>query len=270
MANKRFGLKEVANVIFFNIETGKPEIFFDTLKVSTIENESESAEARGGQGNGRLITWDYGRTATLTIQDALLSDVSLAMLSGNAVEDVSEGVKLVGREELTVEVEEIKKEGGDEPEKVFYVKLKEANIDNDSLTVFKVVRGVLDPTAELTPVVKDGGKVELEVPEEAGDKVDIKAGDKVMAFYEYTVIQDGASKITFSADAFPHTYRVVGDTLGKDQYGELRKMQFVIPKAKLQSTFSLTMDVENVSVFDFNLDVLVDPDTKKLYEIITL
>lgn len=250
MANKRFGLKEVANVIFFNIETGKPEIFFDTLKVSTIENESESAEARGGQGNGRLITWDYGRTATLTIQDALLSDVSLAMLSGNAVEDVSKGVKLVGREELTVE--------GDE-ENGFYVTLKEANVDN--LTVFKVVRGVLDPTAELTPT-NNGGKVELEG--------DVKEGDKVMAFYEYTAIQDGASKITFSADAFPATYRVVGDTLGKDQYGNLRKMQFIIPKAKLQSTFSLTMDVENVSVFDFNLDVLVDPDTKKLYEIITL
>lgn len=261
MANKRFGLKEVANVIFFNIETGKPEIFFDTLKVSTIENESESAEARGGQGNGRLITWDYGRTATLTIQDALLSDVSLAMLSGNAVEDVSEGVKLVGREELEVKGNE---------ENGFYVELKEANIDNNSLTVFKVVRGVLDPTAELTPVVKDGGKVELEVAEEKVGKVDIKEGDKVMAFYEYTVVQNGASKITFSAEAFPATYRVVGDTLGKDQYGELRKMQFVIPKAKLQSTFSLTMDVENVSVFDFNLDVLVDPDTKKLYEIITL
>lgn len=28
--NKRYGLKEVANVVFFNIETGKPEIFFDT------------------------------------------------------------------------------------------------------------------------------------------------------------------------------------------------------------------------------------------------
>lgn len=28
--SKRYGLKEVANVIFFDIVTGKPAIFFDT------------------------------------------------------------------------------------------------------------------------------------------------------------------------------------------------------------------------------------------------
>lgn len=256
MANKRYGLKEVANVIFFDISTGKPAIFFDTLKVSTIENESESAEARGGQGNGRLISWDYGRTATLTMQDALLSDVSLAMLSGNAVEDGSKGITVVGREEL--KVEEKKDEQG-QPAGKFIIKLKETNVDN--LNVMKVVNSVVDPTAEVSVVENLSGEVTLK---------GVKAGDTVMAFYEYTVTDPNASKITFSANAFPATYRVVGDTLGKDRYGNLRKMQFIIPQAKLQSTFSLTMDVENVSVFDFNLDVLVDPDTDKLYEIITL
>lgn len=245
MANKRYGLKEVANVIFFDISTGKPAIFFDTLKVSTIENESESAEARGGQGNGRLMSWDYGRTATLTMQDALLSDVSLAMLSGNAVEDGSKGIKVVGRETLTVSVDKIS--------------LKESIVDN--LNVMKVVNGVIDPTVEVSVVDNLSGEVTLS---------GVKDGDTVMAFYEYTVTDPNASKITFSANAFPSTYRVVGDTLGKDQYGNLRKMQFIIPQAKLQSTFSLTMDVENVSVFDFNLDVLVDPETNKLYEIVTL
>lgn len=263
MANKRYGLKEVANVIFFDISTGKPAIFFDTLKVSTIENESESAEARGGQGNGRLMSWDYGRTATLTMQDALLSDVSLAMLSGNAVEDGSKGIKVVGRETLTVK--ENREKGADdelntEDDVITYsVTLKESTVEN--LNIMKVVNGVVDPTVEVSVVENSAGEVTLE---------GVKDGDTVMAFYEYTVTNPNASKITFSANAFPATYRVVGDTLGKDQHGNLRKMQFIIPQAKLQSTFSLTMDVENVSVFDFNLDVLVDPDTNKLYEVITL
>jgi len=264
MANKRYGLKEVANVIFFDISTGKPAIFFDTLKVSTIENESESAEARGGQGNGRLMSWDYGRTATLTMQDALLSDVSLAMLSGNAVEDGSKGIKVVGRETLTVNV--VKEAGADgelgtEDDVIVSqtIKLKEPNVEN--LTVMEVANGVILPDNEITVLSNNQGVVELESTKELST---------VMAFYEYTVTDPNASKITFSANAFPSTYRVVGDTLGKDQYGNLRKMQFIIPQAKLQSTFSLTMDVENVSVFDFNLDVLVDPDTNKLYEIITL
>ena len=47
-------------------------------------------------------------------------------------------------------------------------------------------------------------------------------------------------------------------------------MQFVIPKAKLQTNFTLTMEAENVSTFDFTLDVLVDlaSEDKKLYDII--
>ncbi len=245
MANKRMGLKEVANVIFFNISTGKPEIFFDTLKVSTIENESESAEARGGQGNGRLMSWDYGRTATLTMQDALISDVSLAMLSGNAVESGSKGIKVVGREELTVNDGKIV--------------LSQEDVSN--LNVMKVVNGVIDPSNEVTVGVITDGEATV---------TGATDNDVVMAFYEYTITDENASRITFSANSFPATYRVVGDTIGKDQYGSLRKMQFVIPQAKLQSAFSLTMDVENVSVFDFNLDVLVDPDTNKLYDIITL
>ncbi len=242
MSNLRYGLKEVANVIFFNVDTNKPALFFDTLKVSTIENESESAEARGGQGNGKLMSWDFGRTATLTMQDALLSDVSLAMLAGTQVK--KDNIKVVGREKLTVN-------GGK-------ATLKETPLTN-SVTVYKLVKGVLaEEISAFTVTDKD-----ITITTGAED------GEEVMAFYEYTVAT-GATQITFSGNSFPATYRVVGDTLGKDQYGNLRKMQFIIPKAKLQSTFTLSMEAENVSTFDFTLDVLVDTSTKekKLYDII--
>src|SRR5690606_27849230 len=66
----RYGLKEVADVVFFDIKTGRPVLIFDTLKVSNIENAAESTEASGGKGNAPLVSWDYGRTATLTMQDA--------------------------------------------------------------------------------------------------------------------------------------------------------------------------------------------------------
>src|SRR5690606_6416170 len=137
--NKRYGLKEVANVIFFDVSTNKPALFFDTLKVSTIENESESAEARGGQGNGRLMSWDFGRTATVTMQDALLSDKSLAMLAGSVVQ--TENIKAVGREVLTVA-------GGT-------VSLLETPIDG-TITVYGVQGGVmLDEITTFTAEGKD-------------------------------------------------------------------------------------------------------------------
>lgn len=89
----RFGIKEVADVRFYSVEDDKtaadaykailgkePVIEFDTLKVSNIESTAESTDARGGKGNAALISWDYGREITLTIEDALMSMECLAML----------------------------------------------------------------------------------------------------------------------------------------------------------------------------------------------
>lgn len=248
--NKRYGLKEVANVIFFDVATNKPAIFFDTLKVSTIENESESAEARGGQGNGKLLSWDFGRTATLTMQDALLSDVSLAMLAGSTVQTAN--IKAVGRETLAFVVDGAGVK----------VSLKETPLTN-SITVYKMSGGVI--TDELTGFTVTAKDVKF-----ATAPATMAVGDRVMVFYEYTVTATDASMVSFSANAFPATYKVVGDTVVRGEDGVDRKMQFIIPKAKLQSTFSLAMDVENVATFDFNLDILVDNATQKLYDIIRL
>lgn len=241
MSNIRYGLKEVANVIFFDMDN-KPKLFFDTLKVSTIENESESTEARGGQGNSKLLSWDFGRTATLTMQDALLSDTSLSMLAGTTV--TKSNVKVVGREVLTVETDE--------------VELKETPIAG-SETVFEVNNGVMGN--EITTFTITGNTIDF-----TGGVVD---GEEVMVFYEYTVAS-GASQVTFSGSQFPAIYKVVGDTVVRGQDGIDRKMQFVIPKAKLQSGFTMTMDAENVSTFDFNLEVLADGTEQKLYDIIRL
>lgn len=58
----RYGIKEVADVTFYKIgDDGKPAypvLYLDTLKVSTIEQTAEQAEARGGKGNPPLIIWD--------------------------------------------------------------------------------------------------------------------------------------------------------------------------------------------------------------------
>ena len=102
MAIGKFGIKEVADVRFYNVgdikfnaatgeltlrESGiKPVLEFDTLKVSNLEFTGETAEARGGKGNSVLISWDHSREATLTLEDALLSVESLnTMLSSQAV-----------------------------------------------------------------------------------------------------------------------------------------------------------------------------------------
>lgn len=97
--DKKFGIKEVADVGFYTVGTVKvgdngaitataaPVLTLDTLKVSNIEFTAEQAEARGGKGNAPLIIWDYGREATVTIEDALLSMETLQAMFGDATND---------------------------------------------------------------------------------------------------------------------------------------------------------------------------------------
>ena len=104
----RFGIKEVADVHFYNVnstvntledaisiyESAEPVISFDTLKVSNIETTAEKSEARGGKGNAALISWDYGREITVTLEDALLSMETLSLLFENSVNNVDGTIKI--------------------------------------------------------------------------------------------------------------------------------------------------------------------------------
>lgn len=83
----RYGIKEVADVTFYEIKDdgtmGAPVLFLDTLKVSTIEQTAEQVEAKGGKGNVPLVVWDFGKEINLTLEDALFSAKSMAIMFGD-------------------------------------------------------------------------------------------------------------------------------------------------------------------------------------------
>ena len=57
-------------------------MYFDTLKVSTVEQTAEQTSARGGPGNPELIIWDYGKEITVTLEDALFTPASQSLMWG--------------------------------------------------------------------------------------------------------------------------------------------------------------------------------------------
>lgn len=85
---QKYGIKEVADVVFYTItpvgdeEFYTPVLFLDTLKVSTLEKAAEKVEAKGGKGNKKLITWNFGKEITLNLEDALFSPASMSMIWG--------------------------------------------------------------------------------------------------------------------------------------------------------------------------------------------
>ena len=89
---QKYGIKEVADVVFYSITTigdeefYTPVLFLDTLKVSTLEKTAEKVEAKGGKGNKKLITWNFGKEVTLNLEDALFSPASMSMIWGGKLD----------------------------------------------------------------------------------------------------------------------------------------------------------------------------------------
>lgn len=238
MANilSRYGIKEVADVTFYKINNdesqGAPVLYLDTLKVSTIEQTAENAEARGGKGNAALISWDYGKEITVTLEDALYSPKSLALIYGD--QDATPET-VTGTIKKTI------------------AKTKNVKITTETLTD--------GATAVNATVVMGGKEVTLKnciLYDEKGNAVDPKDQSKATYITGDINITSGY-KIDISANSFPGVYRIVGDTYARNEAtGRDEFFQFVIPKAKVMSeSNTITMEAEgDPTVFSMNLKVL--------------
>lgn len=248
MAQARFGVKEVCDCYFINLETGKPELFLDTLKVSNLEGDAQEAVARGGKGNPELLSWDYNKTATFHIQNALLDLRAFARQHGT---DVNTGaVEIYKREVLTAVASQTT--GKTE------VTLSQTPIAG-SVTVFLEDEG--EGGTEVANTI-NGNKLQFA-------DTDVAANEKVIVYYRFT--SDASAKtITVDSAKFGGYYKVIGDTVVRNEVTGLDEpAQLVIPKAKISSKFTLTMQAEgDPSAFDMDLKVFKDPATGKLFDLI--
>lgn len=246
----RYGIKEVADVTFYHIDssTGKPDypvLFLDTLKVSTIEQTAETSDATGGKGNAKLISWDYGKEITVTLEDALFSAKSLAIMFGNGTVKTYTG----GSAYL----------------------MKTETFLSESLGTSDVPSGDA-PAADVGGwkhqyVGPDGKlyqKVNPKFYDANGTQVTKTAGTGTVAweanqtyFCTFDIVVDGAV-IDVSANSFPGTYYVTGDTYVRSEKGGNDEFfQFIIPKAKVQSENTITLEAEgDPSTFNMSLTVL--------------
>lgn len=272
----RYGIKEVADVTFYNINKdgsqGAPVLYLDTLKVSTIEQTAETADARGGKGNPKLVTWDYGKDITVTLEDALFSAKSMAIMFGNGtVSNNNNGTvtrtvmaKLTKEGELPEYfVADILKNGTSIRAKVYPSDSLPTGADPNGVLLKNtgiVIKSITSETGK--DIGKTGGAWELK--ETSG--TDLEAGDRV--FVTYT-IPAAIKEIVISADSFPGTYYITGDTYARsDVTGADQFFQFIIPKAKVTSENTITLEAEgDPSVFNMNLTVL-RPETGEMMKLV--
>lgn len=246
----RFGIKEVCDVSFYSLSTNLPVLYLDTLKMSDVENKATTTFAQGGRGNPRILSWDFDRQITFKCQDALLSLQSLAVLAGNSS---STGVQnIFYREVLTVATSSV---GGDNK-----VTLTNVPVNSTSVSLWTSLDGGKSQSAQITGISLNGSEVDF-----PNTTPNAAVGSQVIAFYQYSS-SASAQQLIFTSDAFPGYYKIVGDTLYRDeQTGNDEALQIVLPKAKLDPTFTLTLRPDgNPTVLDFTLEVFKDTSTDEM------
>ena len=221
----KYGIKEVADVMFYEIDkNGQPStpvLYLDTLKVSTIEQTAEEAEAKGGKGNATLISWDYGKDITVTLEDALFSAKSMAIMFGNGTVASESSLK-------------------------------------------KTISWRAVGTEAAVPSTWEGPQGKTYALPSTGVVTYDATGSSVTSFSDgevyYTTFDMGITggTIDVSANSFPGTYYVTGDTYARSEInGADEFFQFIIPKAKVKSENTITLEAEgDPSVFNLSLHVL--------------
>jgi hypothetical protein len=268
----RYGIKEVADVTFYEINQdgtpGKPVLFLDTLKVSTIEQTAETADARGGKGNPKLITWDYGKEINVSIEDALFSPKSMSIMLGD-------GSVTKATQQNINKTAVLRLDANGVLPSYFTADIYDANAGSARK---KVYIGPSTTPANMVAFASSGITLGAAFAENGVSLDSAVTIDELQAasasavspysshqgekmFLTYSV-KATTKTITVSGDTFPGTYYVTGDTYsrsdvdGKDQF-----FQFIIPKAKMTAEQTITLEAEgDPSTFNMNLTVLRPED----------
>lgn len=260
----KFGVREICDVVLRakdrvkignqTFEKDEPVIYFDTAKTSTVEGAATTVYATGGKGNSRLIAWEGERTVTFTMEDALLSPLGFAILSGAGIVEANAG-SAVNVHSTTTAIGTVSSNN-------ITINLNDALPQNGTLSTDADVYGfILDETGSIS---KKLGKVRPS----AGTSVTFNVTSLGLTDEEsYTILLDyyvkmtsGVKQIEITPDKFAGSYYLEASTLFRRQdNGTDMPAQFVIPNVKIQSAFTFSMAASgDPSTFTFTMDAFPD------------
>ena len=248
----------VGNKIFYKDE---PVIYFDSLKTSTLEGAATTVYAQGGRGNARLIAWEGERTVTFTMEDALISTVGLAILTGADVIDASTSATIKVHTTETIEY--------DATNTGWYISEKAYEKTGEGHWIYGMV---LDddgnPISEpyiftcADEVTAGNGKYKLTIASKAADGATgytATAPASGVMLVDYYVERSAGQQIDITPDKFGGNFYLEASTLFRDTNGQDLPAEFIIPNCKVQSNFTFTMASSgDPSAFTFTMDAFPD------------
>lgn len=251
----KFGIREINDVVFKAIQStkigdrvfqaGEPVLYIDSAKTSTIEGAATTVYAQGGKGNSRLIAWEGEKTLTFTVEDALLSEVGFAILSGaglfNIPADGTKGTAMVHKVEKFIT----------DAEGAFII--KNSNVSSNApVFIMSFANGSINKKFEQGKVqraqVNGGYKFSL---------TETYANTPIFVDY-YVKANAAVNELVIDAENFAGYYYVEGETkFRRESDGKDLKATLVFPKVKIQSNFTFSMSSSgDPSTFTFTMDAM--------------
>ena len=261
----KFGVREICDVVLRakdkvkignqTFEKDEPVIYFDTAKTSTVEGAATTVYATGGKGNSRLIAWEGERTVTFTMEDALLSPLGFAILSGAGIVEAGASSAAINVHSTTTTI-------GTESSGSIAIDLTDVLPQNGTLSTDADVYGfILDGTGSIS---KKLGKVRpVSGSSVTFDVASLSLGESsshtILLDY-YVKMTSGVKQIEITPDKFAGSYYLEASTLFRRQdNGSDMPAQFVIPNVKIQSAFTFSMAASgDPSTFTFTMDAFPD------------
>lgn len=253
----KFGVREICDVVFKaksaqkignkTFKAGQPVLYIDTAKTSTTEGAATTVYATGGRGNTRLIAWEGEKTLTFTVEDALLSPIGFAVLSGAGL---------------------IK--GADDTKEVHMHMTSQTTVGEGEIDLTHALAGdekicatapcfvvVAEADGSITGEMIEGLKVDAEGKKLTGT-IDEKITVGTPVFVDFYVLKKAnqISELQIDAENFAGYYYVEAATLFREQAtGRDLPAELTFPNVKIQSNFTFNMaSTGDPSTFTFTMD----------------
>ena len=260
----KFGVREICDVVLRAkdrvkignqvFEKDEPVIYFDTAKTSTVEGAATTVYATGGKGNSRLIAWEGERTVTFTMEDALISPLGFAILSGAGIVETGVNAEKISVHATTNVIGTVSSNN-------IVIDLENAIPTNGTLNTTTDIYGfILDSTGGIS---KKLGKVKASGNQVTFDVTSLTLGESsshtILLDY-YIDMNSGVKQIEITPDKFAGSYYLEASTLFRRQdNGSDMPAQFIIPNVKIQSALTFSMAATgDPSTFTFTMDAFPD------------
>ena len=243
----QYGIKEVLNLSLVDYATQMPVLYSDYATITTNALTMQRLDLRGGQGAFKIMSFDYQRDSTMTIELPLVDPKMIAILGGDPA--VVGAQNVFKREVLTVNA------GA--------VNLSAAPVNN-TLTVFNLL-GLRDNGTQLTVGTPASTPNTYSI---AGTTVTLNStsnpnGSQVVCWYQYASPAT-TTKVSIKANKFPQAVTIFGDGLWRDTLDETDKIVKVKAyKARPKGNFTFTMDSTKATSLSMEFDLfgVTDPTT---------